>query len=359
MLDQLVHISPEDYDAEPNFNHSHATSPKLKVRVLRYILSKTLLVVLVSFILVVTLFQVFSLTTVKGDVSTQPDNMTVGVDKIGSALAAAASPIVIGAGDISTCANDNDLKTAQLIQAVFATGVAGKVIGLGDNVYESGTATEFTKCYHPSWGRFTSRIAPAVGNHEYLTTGATGYFNYFGTRAGDPKKGYYSYNLGTWHIVVINSNCSKVGGCQVGSPQERWLRADLAANPRACTLAYWHHPLFSSGSHGNNVAVKPIWNALYDFNADVVLSGHDHLYERFGPQNSAGVLDGPRGIREFVVGTGGKNLTGFSAVKPNSITRNATTFGVLKLTLNASSFSWQFIPIAGQTFKDSGTILCH
>src|SRR5438046_1115363 len=177
---------------------------------------------------------------------------------------------------------------------------------------------------------------------------------------GDPKTGYYSYELGAWHIIVLNSECKDVGGCEVGAPQEKWLRADLAAHPSACTLAYWHKPLFSSGSaHGNDLTVKPLWQALYDANADVIVNGHDHDYERFAPQTPDGAPDPQRGIREFVVGTGGKNHRPFGDVKPNSEVRDATAFGVLKLTLKAGAYDWQFIPEAGKSFTDSGSGVCH
>lgn len=270
-----------------------------------------------------------------------------------------SAPILIGAGDISSCSNTNDEKTAQLIEAAFTSDVTGKVFATGDLVYPNGTSAEFTNCYHPTWGRFKAKTAPAPGNHDYLTTGASGYYNYFGALAGVSTKGYYSYNLGSWHVVVINSNCSAIGGCGAGSAQESWLRADLAANPRTCTVAYWHHPRFSSGEHGNSTSMTPIWQALYDFNADVVISGHDHTYERFAPQTAAGGLDLQRGIREFVVGTGGMSHYAFTSIKPNSQVRNADTFGVLKLTLHPTSYDWKFIPEAGKTFTDSGTTACH
>ena len=178
--------------------------------------------------------------------------------------------------------------------------------------------------------------------------------------AGDDKTGYYSYELGPWHIVVLNSECNGVGRCEAGSPQERWLRADLASHPVACTLAYWHKPLFSSGSaHGNDLTIKPLWDALYKANADVVVNGHDHDYERFAPQTPDGAHDSARGIREFVVGTGGKGLRPFGAPKPNSEARNADAFGVLKLTLHANSYDWQFIPEEGKGYSDSGSGVCH
>jgi hypothetical protein len=197
-----------------------------------------------------------------------------------------------------------------------------------------------------------------VGNHEYNTSGASGYYSYFGAAAGDPSKGYYSYDLGGWHFVVLNSNCGVVS-CASGSPQEVWLRNDLAAHAAACTLAYWHHPRFSSGQHGNNTSSSVFWQDLYNANADVVLNGHDHLYERFGPQNPSAGFDSARGIREFIVGTGGRNSYSFTSVQPNSEVRQSGTFGVLKLTLHANGYEWQFVPEAGKTFTDTGSANCH
>jgi hypothetical protein len=196
-----------------------------------------------------------------------------------------------------------------------------------------------------------------VGNHEYHTAGASGYFSYFGAAAGDPTKGYYSYDIGTWHIIALNSNCSRVGGCGVGSPQEQWLKADLAAHPNMCTLAYWHHPRFSSGDHGSNTSYDAFWKAIYAAGVEIVLNGHDHSYERFAPQNPSGAAD-PNGIQEFVVGTGGKNHYAFGTIKANSVVRNSDTYGVLKLTLHPTSYDWQFVPEAGKTFTDTGTRNC-
>jgi acid phosphatase type 7 len=264
--------------------------------------------------------------------------------------AQAGDPVLVGAGDIATCKQQSDEATAKLL-----ANIAGTVFTLGDNVYENGTAAEFANCYGPSWGTYKYRTRPSVGNHEYNTAGAAGYFGYFGVKAGDPSKGYYSYNMGSWHIVVLNSNCGKVS-CAAGSTQVRWLRADLATHPSKCTLAYFHHPRFSSG--GNNIVVAPFWKDLYEAGAEVVLSGHVHAYERFAPQNPSGVADSAKGIREFIVGTGGKNLGRLDYLKPNSQVRNNTTYGVLKLTLHSSSYEWKFVPIAGKTFTDSGTKMC-
>lgn len=199
-----------------------------------------------------------------------------------------------------------------------------------------------------------------ISHHDYHTRGAFGYFDYFGDAAGDPSKGYYSYDLGLWHIIALNSNCSKVGGCGPGSPQEQWLRADLTAHPATCTLAYWHHPRFSSGHHGSEVVFEAFWQALYEHDADVVLAGHDHVYERFAPQKPNSEPDPVRGLRQFVVGTGGDRLRKFAGPAiANSEVRNDNTFGVLKLTLYPASYGWQFIPVAGRNFTDSGTARCH
>ena len=263
--------------------------------------------------------------------------------------------ILVGAGDIADC---KDLSGAEAT-AKLLDKIPGMVMAVGDLAYPDGSKENFT-CYDKTWGRAKSRTRPAPGNHEFHSSGATPYFDYFGAVAGDPKTGYYSYELGAWHIIVLNSECKDVGGCQAGSPQEKWLRADLAAHPVACTLAYWHKPLFSSGgAHGNDLTVRPLWQALYEANADVVVNGHDHDYERFAPQNSDGATDPARGIREFVVGTGGKNHRPFGSTKPNSEVRDATAFGVLKLTLKPKSYDWEFIPEAGKSFTDSGTSNCH
>jgi len=266
---------------------------------------------------------------------------------------AAGDPILVGAGDIASCQSSGDEATAELLAST-----RGTVAALGDTVYPEGTAAQFRDCYGPSWGRFKARTRPAVGNHEYNTAGAQPYFEYFGAAAGPSGRGYYSYDMGTWHVVVLNSNCSEVS-CAAGSTQERWLRADLAANANKCTLAYFHHPRFSSGLYGDTASVAPFWEALYRAGTEVVLNGHTHNYERFAPQRPNGTRDGERGIREFVVGTGGVNLKPFEAVKPNSQARNADTFGVLRLTLHPGSYDWKFKPAAGGTFTDSGTKACH
>jgi len=263
--------------------------------------------------------------------------------------------VLIGAGDIADC---SDLAGAEATAKLLEAN-PGTVMALGDLAYPNGTAENF-KCYDQTWGRVKARTRPAVGNHEFHSSGAAYYFQYFGGAAGDPKTGYYSYELGAWHVVVLNSECKEVGGCGAGSPQEKWLRADLAAHPAGCRLAYFHKPRFSSGlNHGDDVEMTAFWQALYDFNTELVLNGHDHDYERFAPQDPHGKADPKRGIREFVVGTGGKNHREFGLTKPNSEVRNNNAFGVLKLTLKPHGYDWKFLPEAGKTFTDEGAGSCH
>ena len=258
------------------------------------------------------------------------------------ATALAADPVLVGAGDIADCTTTRDGATAALLDTI-----PGTVVTLGDNVYTSGTASEFRDCYAPTWGRHKARTRPAAGNHDYKTAGASGYFGYFGASAGDPRKGYYSYDLGTWHIVVLNSNCEAVGGCHATSPQGGWLRANLAANLDKDVLAYWHHPRFSSGMHGGSPSMTAFWEILYAAGADVILNGHDHDYERFAPQDPWGRSDSRFGIREFVVGTGGTALRPRASVAANSQVFS-TTYGVLRLTLRQGAYDWAFEPVAGQ-----------
>ncbi|MBY8871963.1 DNRLRE domain-containing protein [Micromonospora sp. PLK6-60] len=260
--------------------------------------------------------------------------------------------VLLNAGDISACSTTGAEQTAQIIAREPGTVMAG-----GD-LTDSGTAAQLANCYGPTWGRFKDRTKPILGNHDYITAGATPTFNYFGSVL-PPGKGYYSFDKAGWHIIVLNSNCSQVGGCQAGSPQERWLRADLATHPARCTLAQYHHPLFSSAGRTSS-NVRPLFQALYDAGAEIVINGHNHQYERFAPQNPAGVADPTRGIREWVVGTGGRPLRStFPSPAANSQVKNGNTFGVLRLTLSPSSYTWQFLPVAGGTFTDSGTGSCH
>ena len=275
-------------------------------------------------------------------------------------------PVIGAAGDVACDPGDGSFNggngTAnncrqKAVSDVMLNSRLTTVLVLGDVQYEDGTLTKYQQSYDPSWGRLKNVTRPAVGNHEYLTSGASGYFTYFGAAAGNSTKGYYSYNVGDWHIIALNSNCSQVGGCGAGSPQEQWLKADLAANSNMCTLAYWHHPRFSSGQHGNNTSYDIFWKDLYAAGVELVLNGHDHIFERFAPQSPSAAAD-PKGIQQFTVGTGGKNHTTIVSVQPNSVVRNTDTYGFLKLTLHSSSYDWQFVPEPGKTFTDSGTRNC-
>jgi lysophospholipase L1-like esterase len=276
--------------------------------------------------------------------------------------------VVAAAGDIACDPNDpsynGGLGTTTACRMKYTSDLLvnmnpAAVFTLGDNEQSDGALWKFQQSYDPTWGRVKSITHPAVGNHEYGTSGASGYFSYFGTAAGDPSKGYYSFDIGAWHIVVLNGNCDKIGGCGVGSPQEQWLKANLAASPAACTLAYWHQPRFSSGGHGDNLAYDVWWQDLYNAGADVVLNGHDHYYERFAPQTPLGTADQEYGIREFVVGTGGRSHGSFGSIHSTSEVRNSDTFGILKLTLRSDSYDWQFVPESGKQFTDQGTGRCH
>ena len=281
----------------------------------------------------------------------------MGLAALAVVAALASSPptaTLVAAGDIASCESDGDERTAALV-----AGIPGTVATLGDNVYDLGTPQEFAACYAPSWGRFRARTRPALGNHEYGTPGAAGYFAYFGPRAGHPDRGYYAYRLGSWRVIVLNSNCFRVGGCGRGSPQLRWLRAELAANRARCTLAYWHHPRFSSGPHGNDPTVTSFWNALFAARAELVLTGHDHHYERFAPLAPSGRVHRARGIRQFVVGTGGRSHYPVIRRTPGSEVRDWQTMGVLRLTLGPGAYEWRFVPAAGSRFTDSGSGRCR
>jgi hypothetical protein len=256
--------------------------------------------------------------------------------------------VFVGAGDIALCTGDgNHEATARLLDSI-----GGTVFALGDNAYFSGTAEEYRDCYDRTWGRHKLRTRPVPGNHEYESPGAIPYFDYFGPNAGPHGLGYYSFDLGSWHVVALNSNIP----VSAGSAQAAWLRDDLSASRARCTIAYWHHPRFSSGNHGNQEQMRPFWQILHEAGADVVLSAHDHIYERFAPQDPDGFPDAVHGIRQFVVGTGGATPYSFPSVRPNSEMR-ISAFGVLKLTLSADAYDWEFVPVSGP--GDFGTGVCH
>ena len=282
-----------------------------------------------------------------------------------------SDPVLITAGDIAGCSWTSDSTTATLVE-----GIAGTVLTLGDNVYQNGTASEFSSCYGPTWGRFKSRTRPTPGNHDYNTAGASGYFDYFngvGAQsgpAGDRSRGYYSFDLGAWHVVVLNSECEATtglwlkGGCAAGSAQETWFKADLAAHATAATnniIVTWHKPRFSSSTeHGNSTHMQNFWQLAYAGGVDLVLSGHSHNYERFAPMNATGAADPTAfGVPEIVVGTGGAGAHGFTTPATTSLVRNSGTAGVLVLKLHPASFDWQFVPVPGKTFTDAGTRAVH
>ena len=270
------------------------------------------------------------------------------------------SVTLIGAGDIASSLNDFDTRTGDLIRA----NPDATVFTLGDNCYESASLACMNSLYAESWGSFQARTMPVIGNHEGESAGSgVGYCTYFGAPAHCNALGnqdgaaYYSYDVGAWHVVVLNSNCGRAP-CEIGSAQYNWLAADLTAHPNTCVMAMWHHPRFSSGEHSNDPRTAALVELLYDLNADVILSGHDHNYERFGLLNAAGALDESRGIRHFIVGTGGKDARTMGTLKPGSVVRSLD-MGVLKLTLHAATYDWQFIPAAGFAFTDSGSGTCH
>jgi len=261
---------------------------------------------------------------------------------------------LVGAGDIARCDSAADRATARLLRKT-----KGTVFTLGDHAYPDGTRQQFRDCYRPTWGKYKKRTKPAVGNHEYHTPGARPYFEYFGKKAGKPGRGYYSYDRGSWHIVALNSNCDEVG-CRSRSRQAGWLRRDLRKHRSRCTLAYFHHPLYASGRDEDNPEVRPFWTILHNRGADVILSAHAHRYERFAPMTPSGKRSVKRGIRQFIVGTGG--APGQAQKGPNDPRMQAKrvgTPGVLKLRLGSGSYRWKFVPVANRSFTDSGKDRCH
>lgn len=279
----------------------------------------------------------------------------------GGAKEKVAKPFVlVGAGDIAACSVLAGADaTAKLIE-----GIPGTVFAAGDLAYERGTAAEFRDCYGTTWGRFKDRTKPTPGNHEYNYAGGAAYFAYWGGAAGTPDKSYYSFDLGNWHVIALNTNCVApgVGGCGGGSPQEKWLKQDLAEHANSCIAAFGHHALYSSGvfrSHAVHPELKDLWRDLYEARADLILAGHEHSYERFAPQDPDGNADEKNGIREIVVGTGGRSHDPLGTALPNSEMRNFETYGVLKLTLWPDRYQWEFIPVNADGFRDSGESACH
>jgi hypothetical protein len=258
-----------------------------------------------------------------------------------------------GAGDITACGTSGASETAAILAQL-----PGEIFTAGDNNNDHGLIEQYASCFTPTWGQFISRLHPSPGNHDYTYDEGAAYYQYFGPAAGEVGKGYYSFDEGAWHVVMLNAQCNYVG-CGEDSPQVQWLDADLSAHPNRCTIAIWHQPRFSSGLSGSS-GEYPFWKVLYEHGAEIVVNGHDHDYERFAPQDPMGNPDPERGIREFVVGTGGAGQREFSQdIQPNSEARNTGLFGVLKLTLYSDRYDWEFIPVAGGDFSDSGSGECH
>jgi hypothetical protein len=287
-------------------------------------------------------------------------------------------PVVAGAGDIACGANSTSAQCKQMTTSDLLLGMAPTaVLALGDTQYEAGEYSNFLRFYDPSWGRLKAITHPAVGNHEYGTSDAggcgfaCGYFDYFNGPgqpfgpAGPRDGGYYAFDLGAWRLYSVNSNCDRsVPGCGAGSLQLRWLQQDLAAHPRRCSLMFMHHPLFTSDTRNFDSPtfrdqLRPLWQAFYDAGGDVVLTGHSHFYERYARQDPLGRPDPARGIRQFIVGTGGRNVYGVGKVEPTSEVRGVKTFGVIRLGLHAESYDWRFVPAPGQAFTDAGSEACH
>lgn len=310
--------------------------------------SKKLLIIVVIIFLGILLLSLLSAKI--GD-----NKVTVQREKITQTEEAPNDPIILAAGDIANCKNLGPAEeTARLLDTL-----PGTILTLGDTSYPDGEKWEFNKCYDPTWGRHKNRTKPVVGNHEYHTNNAGPYFDYFGDISGEKGKGYYSFNLGKWHVIALNSQLCDFEKCGSTSEQGKWLISDLEKYSAACTLAFMHHPLFSSGANNYNSHMRNIWQTLYKYNVDVVLAGHDHNYERFAPQDPQGKSDDSKGIRQFVIGTGGGELGGFSKIAANSEIRNNDTFGVLKMHLHPTSYNWEFIPVNGGKFTDKGSDTCR
>ncbi len=277
------------------------------------------------------------------------------------------SPVAVAVGDLVCAAGVPAPESCQhaSVATLVDTLAPDVLLLLGDLQYEAGALSTFRNWFEPAFGRFKPIMRPVPGNHEYVTRGASGYFDYFNGvdqdvgMAGARNRGYYSFDIGSWHLIALNSNCAYVGGCGAGSAQEQWLRADLAANRATCTLAYWHHPRFSSGNHGNEPAMTAVWRALQDAGADVVLAAHDHVYERFAAQRADGTADERAGIREFVVGTGGRSMYAFPLIRANSEVRHNDAFGALRLSLDSAGYSWRFVEAPSGVVLDEGSGRCH
>jgi hypothetical protein len=281
-------------------------------------------------------------------------------DPTGTASGDAGAVTILVAGDIATCGGTADSATAAIL-----VSTAGLVMTAGDNAYPYGTPKQFARCYGPTWGQVRSRTRPTLGNHDVATPGAAGYFGYFGTRAGPPGRGYYAFDAGAWRVYALDSNrCYQGGedrpsGCGPGDPMHRWLLEDLRDRPHDCVMAVWHHPRFSSGPHGSSKRIQPMLRVLFDAGAEIVVNGHDHIFERFAPARPDGTRDDAFGIRQFVAGTGGAGLYGISDDPAQNSLVRSSTYGVLRLRLREGGYDWRFLPVAGASFTDQGSASCH
>lgn len=265
----------------------------------------------------------------------------------------APTVVITGAGDIADCASDGARQTSDLL-----VEQAGSIFTAGNNATE-GSAASFADCYGPTWGRVRDRtILPAAGNEDWNTADAAGYLGYFGSNAAPNGVTWYSLDLGAWHVIVLDSDCAQVGGCDAASPQGQWLKKDLAASSVHCTLAIWNRPRYSSGEQGDDPEVASFWEQLHAANAELIVNGHDRDYERFAPLDASGNVERPGGLREIVVGTGGAALRPFHTLAAHSEFRLAGSWGVLRLTLHPANYDWEFLPVGGD-IADSGSTPCH
>ncbi len=272
-------------------------------------------------------------------------------DSVALAMQTDSVPTLVGAGDVADCGSDGAVRTAALLDSL-----RGTIFIAGDVAYVTKENPHpFVTCFDPAWGRHRARIRPAVGNHEYSAEGPAAYFDYFGAQAGPRPGGYYSYELGTWHVIALNTNIA----ADAGSPQQVWLQSDLDAHLGRCTIAYMHHPRFSSGSHAERDKLIPMWRTFARYGVSVVVAGHDHLYERFAPLDTNGVPDSVNGIRQFVVGTGGAHRSSLGSVLPGSEVHSTDSFGLIRLSLLEGRYRWQFIPVKAKGFRDQGEDSCH
>ncbi len=266
--------------------------------------------------------------------------------------------VMVGAGDIAACDSDGDEETAALIDEVLAETEETVVFTTGDNAYDEGSAANFADCYDPYWGRHKAITRPVPGAREYRTPGASDYFEYFGDAAGVTGEGWYSYDLGAWHVIALNSNCEALGGCGLDSPQGQWLQQDVEASNARCTIAYWHDPTFSSTVDGGHPDLLEFYGFLFESDVEVVVNGDDHFYERFLPQDQFNE-EHDEGLRQFTVGTGGRSLSQFGLPARHSAVRFNEAFGVLVLTLNPNGYEWEFRTVDGSPFTDRGFDTCH